>query len=163
MPRDEPSQDQFVITLADASDRGELESRASDMGSLEPLPGRDDMFLLRLRATPQRGRAAWQQLRAVLGSRFPIDPVILDERGTPRYPTGRIGVRFKRAPERRELEEFAERMSLRLVDVNKYVAAQAVFEPTQQPRYLPDVVDAVASDERVDRAWPEALAAYRRG
>jgi hypothetical protein len=162
MARQRASSDEFVVRVDRATDRQALESRAASMGSIEPIVGRDDMFVLRLRDTPPPGRAGWERVQDAFDRKLATDPVMVDDGGAPHYPTGKIGVRFKHPPEADELERFADELKLRLVGVNKYVAAQAMFEPRDPSDYLPERVDVVAADERVMKAWPEALSAFRR-
>lgn len=162
MARQHPSHEHFVVKVDPTTDRQALESRAAAIGTLEPVPGHDDMLLLHVHDAVARARTAWDHVQDAIGREFTVMPVILDERGIPSYPTGRVGVRFKQAPEPADVERFAEQLNLRLVGMNKYVAAQAVFEPNDHTDYLPDVVDVAASDERVDKVWPEALSAYKR-
>jgi hypothetical protein len=154
--------DLFAVRIDPSTDRGALESNVAKIGSLESLPGRDDLLLLRVRDSSSAPRATWERIHDALGD-VPVVPVMVDERGTPAYPTGRVSVRFKEAPEPRELERFAEGLNLRLVGVNKFVTAQAMFEPKDRTEYLPDIIDSVAADDRVDSAWPESISAYRRG
>ena len=155
------SRDLFAVRIDPSTDRRALESSVAGIGSIEPLPGRDDLLLLRVRDSSSAPRGTWARIHDALGG-LPVAPVMVDNRGTPAYPTGRVSVRFKEAPQPNELERFAEGLNLRLVAVNKFVTQQVMFEPKDRTEYLPDIIDSVAADERVDSAWPESVSAYRR-
>ena len=162
MSERQPSQDLFVVRLDDPKDRLAIEKRVGEIASVEPLPGHEDLLLLRIRDLGSKPRATWARLHDALGDVY-VAPAILDERGAVSYPTGRVSVRFKNAPETKDLERFAEKRNLKLVTVNKYVAEQAVFEPQGSGEYLPDVVKSVEADADVDTAWAESLSSYKRG
>jgi hypothetical protein len=156
-----PSPGLFVAQLDSRAGRRTLEDRAAELATVETLTGSNDLFLLRVREPASSPRETWQQLHEALGD-VAVSPAIVDDRGALSYPTGRLAVRFKAAPSPRQLEEFAEQMDLLLVSTNKFVSSQAVFAPRRRGGYLPDVVERVETDGRVQRAWPEALAMFTR-
>jgi hypothetical protein len=90
-------------------------------------------------------------------------PVLVDESGSERLPTGEVTVRFARDPSDNELAEFGRRHGLVLHARNEFVPRQAVFLPSERRgTYLPDLCDALASEQDVKEAWPNTLSRYRR-
>lgn len=157
-----PSIDRFVINVRHAG-HGALVKLAGAVGVIEPLKGHDDLVVLRLPDGGDEPREAWSRVVHAVGGSLSVEPVMMDETGSPHYPTGRIAVRFKAPPGEGELTTFAERHALRVLSRNKYVPSQVVFEP-QDPAacYLPDLVEAVDAEGGVEAAWPETLSEYRR-
>ena len=105
-------------------------------------------------------QTAWQRVR---DSAEWVAPVIVDESGRPSFPTGSIGVRFRESPTDGELEAFANEHGLRLIRRNEYISEQAVFAPVESgTTFLPDVLDRLSDDPRVQTAWPVTTSAYER-
>jgi hypothetical protein len=139
-----------------------VKARDGDLAALRECLGRDadvepmadDLALV------TAGRTVWQRVR---DSAEWVAPVVVDESGRSSFPTGSIGVRFREAPTDGDLQAFAEEHGLRLLRRNEYVAEQAVFAPVGSgTTFLPDVVDRLREDPRVQTAWPVTTSAYER-
>jgi hypothetical protein len=89
--------------------------------------------------------------------------VFHDADGNELLPTGAVGVRFRRKPSDRALEEFARDEGMALERRNEFVPEQATFRP-RQPRevYLPDLLAKIVSRADVAAAWPATLSRYRK-
>jgi hypothetical protein len=120
-------------------------------------------MLVRLRAGASDPRAAWKQAHEALGTDPAIQPVLLDADGKPQYPTGEVSVRFRERPSDAELERFAKAHALRFLRRNEFVPEQAVFEPVEKARYLPDLTEELDASTDVKLAWANTIAAYDRG
>ena len=109
-------------------------------------------------------QAAWQELQRQLGARFQALPVLSDPDSGERYPTGRIGVRFHAPVSDTQLQQLAQAAGAQLLHRTPRTDRQAVFaaaDPVAQ--YMPALVQRLAEDDSVDRAWLDAESAYRRG
>jgi hypothetical protein len=140
----------FVVKARD----GDVAALGERLGAdVEVEPMADDLALVTAERTVswRRSRAEW------------VAPVVVDEGGRPGFPTGAIGVRFHEAPADGELQAFAGEHGLRLLRRNEYVPEQAVFAPVASgTTFLPDVVDRLRDDPRVQTAWPVTRSAYER-
>jgi hypothetical protein len=145
----------FVLK-AGAGDIAALRRRLGRDAEVEPMA--DDLTLVTAEQT-----VSWQRIRDAVGSAEWVAPVVVDESGRPSFPTGSIGVRFREPPADGELQAFADDHGLRLLRRNEYVAEQAVFAPVDSgTTFLPDVVDRLRDDPRVQTAWPVTTSGYER-
>lgn len=161
MGHEEPSRDTFVIHPTSESGIAEIKKRLHQLGSTEIIEGPDAGVILRLEQPGEEPRFTWQAIRDAVGENIGVHPVLLDSGGDPHYPTGRINVRFSRAPDEAEVEHFARTHNLTGASKNKYIPSQFVFEPREK-RYLPDVLKQIRSEESVTAAWADTLSQYRR-
>jgi hypothetical protein len=163
MEREEPSHDTFVIHPAGGSGVAELKKRLAQLGSAEIMDASDAGVLLRWQQPKEEPRYAWQAIRDAVGENVGVHPVLLDSGGDPHYPTGRINVRFSRAPDEAEIVDFARAHNLQTRSKNKYIPSQFVFEPYESSkRYLPDVLKQIRSEASVTDAWADTLSQYKR-
>jgi hypothetical protein len=123
----------------------------------------EDLVLVTPRETDGDRSAWWERIRDAVESAEWVAPVVVDEAGRASYPTGAIAIRFLEAPSEGELEELGAEYGLRLLRRNPYVSEQAVFAPAE-PRetFLPDLVDRVEDNPRVQAAWPVTVSRYER-
>jgi hypothetical protein len=163
MQIEEPSNDTFWIHAASRSRIEDLKKRLDALGSTEILDGLEAGIVLRLQHPDQEPRCAWQAIQDAVGENNEVHPVLLDSEGDLHYPTGRINVRFSRAPNDAEVENFARVHNLETRSRNKFVPTQFVFEPRESSkRYLPDVLKTIRSEELVNAAWADTLSEYKR-
>jgi hypothetical protein len=158
-----PSARSFVVHVSADARASDVRRRAGAVGSLEGIEGHADLLLLSLRERYEDARVAWQSVREALGGEIEIAPVLLDPAGEPRYPTGRIAVRFREAPSDSELAQFAAQHGLRVRLRNRYVEVQVEFQlESPEKIYLPDLLEQIEGSRDVRAVWPETLARYRR-
>ena len=140
----------FVVKPRDG-DLAALRERLGRDADVEPMA--DDLALVTADQT-----APWQDVGAEW-----VAPVVVDETGRPSFPTGAIGVRFDEPLSDGGLQAFAGEHGLRLLRRNEYVPEQAVFAPVASgTTFLPDVVDRLCDDARVQTSWPVTTSAYER-
>src|SRR3989304_2426745 len=89
-----PSAERFVVHVREKRKLDEVERLANKLGTVEILRGRKDVRVIRLRGPAAEPRAAWENVRRLLGTDVAVDPVFVDDQGQPHYPTGRITIRF---------------------------------------------------------------------
>lgn len=158
-----PSAERFVVHVREKRTLDEVERLANKLGTVEVLRGREDVLVIHLREPAAEPRAAWENVRRILGTEVAVDPVFVDDRGLPHYPTGRITIRFSHAPPDAELERFAEEHGLRVCTRNKFMPMQAVFQAREPERsYLPDLLRSLQNLGTVKAAWADTLSEYRR-
>lgn len=122
----------------------------------------DDLVVV---TTPQR-RANKESWRKLLDENQDVDwaqPVLVDDDGHERYPTGELTVRFDEPPTDEQLQTFAESRSLRTARRNAYQPAQVVLVPAE-PRgtFLPELCAELERTPGVTRAWLNSLSHYTR-
>ena len=140
----------FVVKARDG-DIAALRERLGTDADVEPMS--DGLALVTTGPT-----VSWQGTPAEW-----VAPVVVDESGRAGFPTGSIGARFRAAPSDDELQAFAGEHGVRLVRRNEYVPEQAVFAPVASgTTFLPDLVDRLRDDSRVQAAWPVTRSAYER-
>src|SRR5689334_7638977 len=120
-----PSECDFVIRLA-SDQQEEAQARLASFGTVEPLNAKD-LYLLRVTHSKGDPETTWREVSERLKSADLIQPVLIDERDYPHYPTGEITVRFNEALSDAQLAEFATAHKLRLLRRNEFVAEQAIF------------------------------------
>jgi hypothetical protein len=156
-----PSENDFVIRLS-SDKQEEARQGLASLGELEPLNAKD-LFLLRVNQTTDAPEVTWRKVTERVKSADLVQPVLIDERDYPHYPTGEISVRFKDALSDAQLAEFAAAHKLRVRKRNEFVAEQAVFSPLAANEvYLPEAVKRLATDDRVSEAWANTLSQYER-
>jgi hypothetical protein len=157
-----PSRTEYVVSLTDGSPDS-MADRLGARGSIEPIKGRSDLGLIRMRdAVGGDPRKAWKEAQDAVGREAGVQPVLLDADGQPQYPTGEVSVRFRERPSDAELERFARAHALRFLRRNEFVPEQAVFEPVEKARYLPDLTEELDASTDVKLAWANTIAAYDR-
>lgn len=156
-----PSPGRFVLRAARLPSIAELRKRLG-AAKVEPLPGEKGALVVTFGgAVP--AAAATERLLHVAGEDAHVLPVLEDEHGTPLYPTGRLGVRFKKPIADPELQHFAARHDLELVAKNEFQPHQATFAPREPGAlHLTERVEGVDADDDVLRAWPETQSAYSK-
>jgi hypothetical protein len=157
-----PSRSEYVVSLSD-DEREALARRIGSRGSIETLKGSSNLTLIKLTEPSEDARQAWEQAHTAVGGAAQVQPVLLDPEGKPQYPTGEVSVRFRTALAEPELREFAERHRLRLLRRNEFAPEQAVFEPVEKDRYLPDLVDELSTASEARLAWANTMASYDKG
>lgn len=125
--------------------------RLSDDAVVVPAPGG--------RATKE----AWRQVVDKYGEAAWVQPVLTDEGGHERYPTGDLTVRFGKRLSDEEVRDFARDRSLRVERRNVYQPAQVVLVP-ERPRevYLPELCELLQREPVVARAWLNTKSRYTR-
>jgi hypothetical protein len=155
-----PSSDLFVVYLPQEN-KEEVYRRLKSFGSIEDLD-EENTLLLRVKTARSELQAQWRQLSDIVGTSGIVQPVLSDETGYPHYPTGELTVRFLKKPSDKELEKFAAKYKLRLRDRNEFVPEQAVFQlANPSATYLPDLIQKIAGDKKVKRAWANTRSRYR--
>lgn len=149
----------FVIRPLDPGGKA-----APDLGPalpVQPLAGARRAWVTEAQANS--AQAAWQDLQRRLGDQFQALPVLNDPDSGERYPTGRIGVRFRAPVSDTQLQQLAQAAGAQLLHRTARTDRQAVFAATHPvAQYLPALVQRLAEDDSVDRAWLDAESAYRR-
>ena len=156
------SRRQFVIRHAALARTAEPPLSLAGLATLKPLPSGQGGWVAEMtHAAP--ARAAWQALQAQLGAGFLVLPVLEDNDGGQRFPTGRISVRFRAPVTDARLHALAQSCSLALAHRTKFTDRQAVFDPGDAAAdYLPDLVARLETVDDVDSAWLDAESAYLR-
>lgn len=155
-----PKRDVFVLHAR--RDRDAVQRELGQLGAVEELQG-SDLLLLRLNKEAASAKSAWERIRKKLGTGESVQPVLVDDSGTPQYPTGEISVRFRKPPTDAGLKKFARTHGLRLGSRNEFVPQQAIFELAEAgEKYIPTVVKDVSGDEDVEVAWANTLSRYER-
>lgn len=79
------------------------------------------------------------------------------------FYTGDVTVRFEVAHPMTYLEDFASRHSLKVLRVNEFIEAQAVFRPNDEGEELTEVIRKIlATDKDVAQVWPNTISKYER-
>ncbi len=108
-------------------------------------------------------RESWQRLLDERDDADWIQPVLVDDQGHERFPTGELTLRFDEPPTDEELQAFARSRQLRPARRNNYQPAQVVLVP-DRPRdvYLPELCAELEREPGVARAWPNTLSHFTR-
>lgn len=157
-----PSSRDFVALLHDEGVATRLGDELADLVDVEPVPGHPLLLLLR---TPegQPEPVSLASLRQHVGDRALVEPVLIDERGEPRLPTGKIRVRFRQAPSEEEIADFATRHHLAVQERSRYVPSQVDFGlANDEEATVLESVANIEQDEAVERSWPDTLQQYWR-
>ncbi len=155
----------FVVRRRDGSDIIDDAEDLRKLGTVELLEGFPDRCLLRPNSTSTDAKETWRQLSGHLRTDFDLEPVLVDDRGAPSYPTGTITVRFKHAPTDDELVECGREWRMVVLERNRYIPNQITFQQEGEAasRYLPDVVEFIRrSDKRVQAVWLDTISRYER-
>ena len=154
-----PSRTEFIVkgTGADA-----IADRLGSRGSVESVGGDSDLVLVRLRTATGNARDSWRQAQEAVGAKTTLQPVFVDADGQAQYPTGEVSVRFHKAVSKADLDRFAAKHDLRILRRNEFVPDQVVFEPVEDSRYLPDVIEELEASGETRMAWPNTIGTYRR-
>lgn len=154
----------FAIALADPEAFDDLRARLSPQGhGVTLVDAAEPMALVTMKGASDDTRRNWETLRGMVPDGAAVAPMMVDDRGHELMPTGRIAVRFERAPERAELERFAAEHGLRLLARNKFQAAQATFAPQSSGGvFLPTIVEDLERSPLVSAAWLETISSYSR-
>jgi hypothetical protein len=158
--RQVPSGDLFVIHINPRAPR-EVFRRVAPLGEVEELE--NSMLLLHAKRSSNDVRKVWESIRELIRADEDVQPVLLDERGLPHFPTGEVSVRFLAPQSDEQLRRFAEDHSLVLRHRNEFVREQATFEPVDRNRtFLPEAVDRIAEDRSVKAVWPNTLSRFEK-
>lgn len=153
----------YVIRLPDAGDHREHRMCVEKLGHVDSVPGHLDLLILTVDSEPTNdSKDAWKSVYNTLGDCFRVYPVVKNEEGSKKYPTGSIVVRFPDAPGDEDLQEWARNHELLVKERNDYVPKQVSFVPSgQECHFLPEVFDSVRNDPDL-RVWLDTLSSYRR-
>jgi hypothetical protein len=148
-----PAADRFVI---------KSEPRESFEGTSDVERLSDDVVVI----PAPGGRATketWQQMVNEHGEAAWIQPVITDDLGHERFPTGELTVRFDKPLSDKEVQVFARERGLKIERRNTYQPEQVVLVP-ERPRdvYLPELCEELEREPEVARAWLNTLSRYTR-
>lgn len=157
-----PSPNRFVVWTPDQARRANLHARAAGLGEVADLSGDPSGLVLELAGPAAEPRVAWARVRRALGEGVPVEPVLLDERQQPLFPTGTVIVRFRAPLADEDLERFALAHGLSVRARNRYVPAQVTFSLERSDRFLLDVLDELRRAQAVGHAWADTRAQFRR-
>lgn len=157
-----PSSSLFVVH-AESDTLPKLRSLLGDMATIEELEG-TDTALVRIKNGEEDPKSVWMKLiERVQNDECWVAPILIDTLSQEHFPTGDVSVRFDHIPTDQELDVFAQSHNLTLEGKNKYINQQAKFRPIQdRVAYLPDLVDSLAREKGVARAWANTLSRYSR-
>lgn len=152
---------EHFVVKEPGGDVAAMRESLGDVADVERLT--DELVVVTPRETGGDGSAWWKRIQDAVRSAEWVAPAVVDDSGRPSYPTGAVTVRFVDAPTDAELENIAGAYDLQLVRRNEYIPEQIVFVPSK-PRetFLPDLVERVAVDARVQSAWPVTMSRYER-
>lgn len=155
--------DLFVIRPTRSPSTDDSTERLARIATVAPIAGQSDAWTASLIHTPTSAANGWHALRLRLGNDFVAIPVLVDEDGQHRYPTGLLTVRFLQTPNDRSIAAFARQYQLSVVRHAKFAKQQVIFKPVFSiDVFLPDLLDAVAGVDGVDAAWLDADSAIQR-
>jgi hypothetical protein len=145
---------------------GRFVVKAPQHADLESATGAERLTDDLLVITAPDGRAnkeSWRKLLDEHEDAAWAQPVLVDDEGHERYPTGELTLRFDEPPTDEELRAFAHSRHLRTARRNTYQPAQVVLVP-EQPRavFLPELCDELERVPGVARAWLNTLSHYTR-
>jgi hypothetical protein len=130
------------------------------LGSVQALSGARGGWLLTLQ---QPLRRAADLPRLLAGHGLQALPLLHDEAGQPRYPTGELVVRFARPVDDAALARLAGSCGLRMLRRSSFTQNQAVFAPQQATGSdVLALLARVAAEPGVAAAWLDAESEYRR-
>ncbi|WP_020466049.1 hypothetical protein [Singulisphaera acidiphila] len=134
------------------------------MGQWEPLAGHPGRYLLTVGPAAADPSQLLDRIRTLLGDETEVQPLLWDEKGEPKIPTGQVLVRFKRSPSDQELKAFAEPLGLAVEQRNDYIPSQVSFRPAKGAKgSVDELIERIREDDDlVQRVWPETLGTYRR-
>jgi hypothetical protein len=158
----------FVGSVADvmAFSTGRFVVKAPQHADLESATGAERLTDDLLVITAPDGRANKESWRKLLDEHEDVawaQPVLVDDEGHERYPTGELTLRFDEPPTDEELRAFARSCHLRTARRNTYQPAQIVLVP-EQPRavFLPQLCEELERVPGVARAWLNTVSHYTR-
>jgi hypothetical protein len=153
----------LVVRARDEAALERTGARLARFGSLEPVEGYPAVAVLHLAAEHSLTGELWASLASSVAREAELDPILVDEQGNDRLPTGKIEVRFKEPPSPEQLEAFASEHGLALERRNKFVPAQAEFRVAGAKRpFLPDLLDELDKADTVRQSWLDTLSRYER-
>ncbi|MDQ3651339.1 MAG: hypothetical protein M3458_13905 [Acidobacteriota bacterium] len=156
-----PSKNLFVVHTK--HDREKIQDKLEKLGEVEKLKGSDNILLLHLSQKTPDAKAAWELIRQKLGEEEIVHPVLLDDSGSPQYPTGEICVRFQSSPSDAQLKRFAASHGLRLHSRNEFMPQQAIFESLKPgEQYVTELVQEIAGEKNIQLAWVNTLSRFDR-
>ena len=156
-----PSSRIFVVRGLTREDAERRTRELPLLVQLSELEGHDDVVLLSLRDGPEDAELTWKMLRDQLEAE--VEPLLEEQGGRTVLPIGTLAVRFRREPDDGELQSFAQRHDLEMVERNRFQPGQCVFRPLD-PRavYVPALIDELEREKDVRSAWSQTLQRYRR-
>jgi hypothetical protein len=156
-----PNSSLFVVH-AESDTLPKLRRLLGDMATIEELEG-TDTALVRIKDGEEDPKSVWMKLTERVRNECWLAPILIDTLSQEHFPTGDVSVRFDHVPTDQELNVFAQSHNLTLEGKNKYITQQAKFRPIQdRAAYLPDLIDSLASENGVARAWANTLSRYSR-
>ena len=86
-----------------------------------------------------------------------------EEAGQESYPSGEVSIRFVTPLAGADLDSFVKQHDVQLRHRNEFVPEQVVVAPTATGKtWLPDLIEALNSENVVAKAWPNTLSRYKR-
>jgi hypothetical protein len=133
------------------------------IGRVERLPSPRVGWVVYLDKPARSPRQGWEALKKQLGAGFLVVPVMDDEDGAVRYPTGLVTVRFCAPVSDADMEAFAHAHALDVVKRARFTRVQVLFRPAAiGEQFLPDVSEKLSASPAADAVWLDAESAYTR-
>jgi hypothetical protein len=158
------SPSKFVVSIPHSPEARERRKQLDSLGTVEPIPGYPDRFLLHLSNPTDDPKTNWQIVRDALAEGVSVEPVFIDQSASPRYATGTVTVRFENAPSESELRRLESACGVRVKTRNKYVPSQVTFQPAEPTsQFLPEIIDEIErSVPEAKSVWADTVSQYHR-
>ena len=161
--KDRLSTERFVVRPAGDHATARALPSLEKIGRVERLPSPRVGWVVCLNEPARSPRQGWEALKKQLGTDFVVVPVVDDQDGAERYPTGLVTVRFCTPVSDAEMEDFARAHALDVVRRARFTRVQVLFRPTEiGEQFLPDVSEKLSASPAADAVWLDAESAYTR-
>jgi len=160
------SKSEYVAIFSDKKNMtAKLMAELKSQGQVEPLSGVPLGFVITLAKSAPSGKQGWTKLSELLNGKAKVFPVFEDENEAPRYPIGKLQVRFPSRPTDQELRKICQTQGLKVSERNEFVPDQVAFElKKSSDQYLPDLVQQLRAEQGPStKVWPVTLSQFRRG
>ena len=154
---------QFVVRPLTDVARRNASWLAAAPAKVEELNSRTPGWVVSLEATAVSPQEDWNAVRAWVGPGYQVLPVLRLDKGSDRYPTGTLVVRFKAVPDEEALHSFMGLHDLVMVKKTSWVTSQFQFNPAHPEEvFLPDVASRIQDQPCVEHAWLDAESPFVR-
>lgn len=154
----------FVLRpMTGTAERERALKRLADHAQVEVLNSRTPGWIVALAALSGSPEVDWDGLRERLGDDYQILPVLRNEGGSDRYPTGVLSLRIRNTLDPAELGAIATEYGLELVRHTPLAPLQAQFKLLRPAAvFAPALVARLEQDLRIEAAWLDADSAFVR-
>jgi hypothetical protein len=160
---DHLSTQRFVVRPAAEHPTPQALPSLEKVGRVERLSSPRGGWVVSLEKPARSPRQGWEALRRQLGAGFLVVPVMDDEDGAARYPTGLVTVRFCGPVSDADMEAFARAHALDVVKRARFTRVQVLFRHSAiGEQFLPDVSEKLSASPAADAVWLDAESAYTR-